>query len=92
MDDLITEYLTLAYPIKRIRENNNSLGLRLPTNGLKSSRKFKKVIIINDEIILKISSDDKNMMVNILVDRLVKIFNIDREYAKTFILKHLRIN
>lgn len=92
MNELITEYLNLAYPIKRMKDSHTFLGHRMPTNGLKSNRKFKKVIIVSDLITLKISSDDKNMMIKILVEKLVNVFNIDRESARTFIIKHLKIS
>lgn len=88
MNNLITEFLDSAYPIKRIRVPNDIENVF----GLKPKGNFKRVIKINSSRIYKMSEKDgKYKAMKELSNILCRVFNISHDDTIPILKKHLYI-
>jgi hypothetical protein len=87
--DLIEEFLLLAYPVKMMKLKNPALVRHnLPVNG-----KFKRVIFINDSNVFRMSDkSDQLKAMQSLVSIVNRVFRQPQSEITPIVKRHLHIN
>lgn len=92
LDEVMLDFISKAYPITRIRLPNKFHGEVLPNGGMKTKGNFKRTIIINANLIFKISdTDERYRAMQHLTNILCRVFWIHQDIALPIIKKHLHI-
>ena len=87
INDLITEFLDKCYPIMRIRVSNE-----VNYTGLKTRANFKRTIVINENLIFKISDSTEKYRATISLTNIVsRVFDLTTDESIVFVKKHLHV-